>query len=339
MQKKVHIFLGVLLLFALLLSFFVYWGVFTEKNPRGEDVVFVVEKGESLRQIAGSLEKENIIRDKNFFVFYAVISGKGKDLKAGTYLLSSSMSVSEIVKEMFRGSENRVTIIEGWNLRDIAGYLEEGGFGSRQDFYQLAGAPPMIKDGELIPEQRGVLREKPGEGMLEGFLFPDTYYISPGTPMEDIVKAMLLNFERRVLNKLEEEIEESEMALYEIITLASLLEKEVTDFDEKRVVAGIIKRRDEIGMNLQIDATITYLTGRRSVAIPITETRIDSPYNTYVYSGLPKGPICNPGIDSIKAALSPKESEYLYYLSKPSGETVFSRTHDEHVEAKNRYLR
>lgn len=304
-----------------------------------------MKRGEGLLQIADHLEKEGIIKERHFFVLYVIFSGKEKNLKAGNYLLSSAMSVAEIAREMFRGSENRVTVVEGWNLRNIAHYLEEKGFDTKEEFYYLAGKPPEFKEGELKQgkegaiEREGFLEEIPEGVSIEGFLFPDTYYISPGTPIEDVIDAMLLNFEDRVVEGLKDDLENTEMSLYEVITLASLLEKEVRDFEEKRLVAGIIKERMRREMRLQIDATISYLTGRRSVAIPISETKIDSAYNTYVYPGLPQGPICSPGIDSIKAALSPKESDYLYYLSKPTGETVFSRTHDEHVEAKNRYLR
>lgn len=340
---KIFVILFALILFLL---FFCYQGVYTEKDPQGEDVVFVVEKGDGVFDIAGNLEERGIIKKEQFFVLYTVFSGKEKDLKAGSYLLSSSMNVAEIVGEMFLGSENKVTIIEGWNLRDIAGYLKQEGFGDAEEFYSLAGEPPFFEDGKLRNKKEGkmeweiaFLEKIPDIETAEGFLFPDTYYISPGTPVENVLEAMLLNFERKVVRGMKKEITGSEMSLFEIITLASLLEREVRDFEEKRIIAGIIKERLEKGMRLQIDATITYLTGRRSVNIPIEETRINSPYNTYVYTGFPKGPICSPSIESIEAALSPKESEYLYYLSKRNGETVFSRTHNEHVEAKKKYLR
>ncbi len=150
---------------------------------------------------------------------------------------------------------------------------------------------------------------------------------------------MLANFNNKLNANLKSEIEKQEKSFFDIITIASLIEKEVREYKDKRLVSGIIRKRLEIGMPLQVDATISYITGRRTTEISIAETKIDSPYNTYKYRGLPITPICNPGIESIKAALYPKESDYLYYLSKPDGETVFSRNHQEHIAAKNRYLR
>ncbi len=168
---------------------------------------------------------------------------------------------------------------------------------------------------------------------LEGYLFPDTYAVAAGAQMDDILKLFLANFKKKAVEEIGEE------DIFETITIASLIEKEVISYEDKRLVSGIMRNRLKIGMPLQIDATITYLTGRRSVNIPILETRIKSPYNTYVNTGLPIGPISNPGIDSIRAAMDPKENDYFYYLSKPTGETVFSRTLEEHNYAKNKYLR
>jgi len=123
------------------------------------------------------------------------------------------------------------------------------------------------------------------------------------------------------------------------VIMASLIEREVREWTDKRLVVGLIERRLSIGMPLQIDATITYLTGRASTAITISETRIDSPYNTYLHPGLPIGPICHPGRLSFQAVMDPKESDYLFYLSTPESKTIFSRTLEEHNRAKAQYLR
>ncbi len=263
----------------------------------------------------------------------------------GNYKLSSSMNVVEIIEKIVDGGEDRLTIIEGWNLRNIAEFLEREGFGEKEEFYRFAGKPPSYVDGKVTTQKPGEIKDldffgdKPRDIPLEGYLFPDTYSVSPGTSMEEIVRSFLLNFEKRITPEMRERMEERGLSLFETITIASLIEKEVISPEDKRLVSGIIERRLEIDMNLQIDATITYLTGRRSVQVSVAETKIDSPYNTYMYKGLPKGPISNPGEESIMAVLYPEESDYLYYLSKPSGETVFSKTHEEHVRAKNNYLR
>ncbi len=322
----------------------VYSSIYRPLDTAGEEVLFTVKRGESASEIAENLEQQGVIRDSSYFLFYGRITEKGGRLKPGVYSLSPAMNIPEVISLLVAGGDDRVVIIEGWNLRDIANFLQDNGYVEEDEFYQLVGSPPAYIEGEVISPQSGEhnfteefsFLEVVPEGLpLEGFLFPDTYSISPGTPLEEVVRAMLENFEERVVEK----TEQSSMSLFEVIVRASLLEKEVRGYEDKRLVAGIIENRLNRNMRLQLDATISYLTGRRSVQIPITETRINSPYNTYVNHGLPKGPVSNPGIESIRAVLNPQSSDYYYYLSKPDGETVFSRTHEEHVEAKNRYLR
>jgi len=347
MIKKIFIIISAIsLIFLFLAGSFFYWGIYIPKDGVGEEGLFAVKTGEGLSSVAGRLENENFIKSGCFFIFYGVVAEKGKQLKPGNYRISPAMSVPEIMDIIVSGGEDRLIIIEGWNLRDIADFLEREGYATREEFFSLVGSPPFYKGGELtdhfpqeIESGVGALSQMPRDLPAEGFLFPDTYFISPGTPIEEIVLAFLYNFDRKINNDIKKKIDESEFSLFEIITIASLIEKEVISFDDKRTVSGIIQKRLQKEMRLQIDATIVYLTGRRSVKIPIKETRIDSPYNTYLYEGLPAGPICNPGMESIEAALLPKETDYLYYLSKPTGETVFSRDFNEHIEAKNKYLR
>ncbi len=342
MIKKIFITLITLVTtFFLLLTVFFYWGIYSPKDNNEEDKFFVIREGDSLSFIAQNLEEEGIIKSGYFFIVYGVVTKKGKQLKPGNYKLLSLMSVAEILDKIASGGSEKVTIIEGWNLRDIATFLEEKGYGEKEDFYEAAGTPPLYKNGELINQKTGnvVYIEEQKNLPLEGFLFPDTYSISPGTPMEEIVSTFLFNFERKINEEIKELIKKRGISLFETIIIASLLEKEVTSFEDKQIVSGIIKKRMENDMRLQLDATVTYLTGKKSVQVSIGETRIPSLYNTYVYGGLPIGPICNPGMESIRAALLPKETDYLYYLSKPTGETVFSRTFEEHVVAKNKYLK
>ncbi len=345
-KKIITISFAIFFFLAISISAFFYYGFYFSKDNLSEEKFFIINTGDGLSTIGKNLEKEGIIKKDYFFLIYGVITEKGKSLKPGNYVLRSNMSISEIMDKLSQGDGEKITIIEGWNLRDIALFLEKNGYGTKEEFYEIAGKPPFYKDGIVkSQESRDVsfdfefLEDLPLDLPLEGYIFPDTYFISQGTPMDDIVYSFLSNFDRKINEEIRKEIEKNEMSFFEIITIASLIEKEVIDYNEKKIVSGIIQKRMKEGMRLQLDATITYLTGRRSVSIPLKETRIDSPYNTYVYSGLPKGPICNPGIESIKAALRPKKSDYFYYLSKPNGETVFSETHKEHVDAKNKYLR
>ena len=315
-----------------------YWGIYLPKNTSDSEVSFSVSSGESFINIANRLEEEGVIKSNYFFIIYGALTEEGRSLKPGIYKLSSSMSVQKILNKISSGGRDRITIIEGWNLRDVAISLEDKGYGTQEEFFSLVGKPPKYENGVVVNQKEGKIVIK--EGMpLEGFLFPDTYFISLGTPMEEIVQTFLDNFESKIDQEVEELMESRGLTLFETITIASLLEKEVRLMEDKKIVSGIIDNRMKIGMRLQLDATISYLTGRRSVQIPVTETRINSPYNTYLHEGLPLGPISNPGMESIMAVLLPTETDYLYYLSKPEGETVFSKTFEEHVNAKNKYLR
>ncbi len=310
-----------------------------------KSIIFRVEEGDGLLEISNNLEKEGVVKNSHIFALYMFVSGKRTGIKAGTYLFSEPKSVLQVADKLFYGNVyyKRVTVIEGWNLNDIAVYLEREGLGTKEEFYKLAGRPPFFEGGEVFQGHPGnldnsfeFLLSKPEDVTLEGFLFPDTYHIPFDAGMEEAIKVILNNFKRKFPFDL---IEESDMSFFEILTLASLIEKEVIIPEDKAIVSGIIRERMRIEMPVQIDATVVYLTGKRTTRVSVAETRIDSLYNTYVYKGLPKGPISNPGLSSIEAAINPQTSDYLYYLSKPTGETVFSRTLEEHNIAKNKYLK
>jgi len=185
---------------------------------------------------------------------------------------------------------------------------------------------------------------------MEGYLFPDTYQFKKDTSIESIIKKMSNNFQNKVRNLIP-----TSHNLTDVIITASLLEKEITSYYDRQVVAGIMEKRIKTGMPLQIDSSIlyakmlalnntkfqhgTYTEKNEHNPVSIQDTKIDSPYNTYKYKGLPSGPICNPGINAIKAALNPIKTDYWYYLNTEDGKTVFSKTYEEHLEAKKRFLR
>lgn len=267
------------------------------------ETVFKVEKGEGAQEIGRNLVQTRLIRSDSVFFLYVLLTGKSSRLQAGEYVLSGTYSVPKIAEKMAKGEviKRTITIVEGWNLKDISRYLKEKG---------------MANAEELLSSQYQ---------KLEGYLFPDTYEIPRGASLKDLISAMQENFERK-----------AGTPSREAVILASLLEKEVRMFEDKRIVSGILWKRLRIGMPLQVDATITYLTGKETVSNG--DTKIDSPYNTYRYKGLPAGPIANPGLESIQAALEPQETPYLYYLSTPEGKTIFSKTLQEHNAAKTQYL-
>lgn len=313
-----------------------------------EGVIFEIERGQRLIEIADQLSAEEIINSKYLFLGYSHLTGRATGMQAGSYRLDSGLSIIDIVNKFYEGDTfyEMVTFIEGWTLVQMAEHLEEREIVSREEFLKITGISKPQADligvsviSIGIEDDYRILSDLPEGSSLEGYLFPDTYRVNPDNP-EDMIRRMVLNLERRLSEGIMEEIEDSGRSVHEIITMASILEREVRTLEDKKMVADILWRRMRAGIPLQIDATVNYITGRRGIDVPIAETRINSPYNTYARNGLPEGPISNPGIASIEAAVRPIENDFWYYLSDPeTGDTVFSRNHVEHVEAKNKYLR
>jgi len=303
-----------IIFFIILLGIFFIWqGMCSPKDLAfTENKLFSVERGQSLFQIAENLEKEGLIKNKFLFDFYIITKGISRKLQAGEYYLSPSMNIVGITKKIISGevAKREVTIPEGFTIKQIEERLN----------LKLPGAD------------------------LEGFLFPDTYQFSYGVSAEEIVRKMSDNFDKK-LAPYRNEISGAGLTIFEAITMASLLEKEVKTKEEKEIVSGIFWKRIKEGIPLDSCATIAYILGggnwtfeemRKEIA---KGKEIDSPYNTYKYLGLPAGPICNPGLESIMAAVYPKDSEYWYCLSTPEGETVFSKTLEEHNIAQAKYLK
>lgn len=336
MKKIIFIFFSLIIIFILLFYFsiaFLTWGISPKNLENKDNFLFSIEKGEGIVLISNNLQKEALIKSKYSFIFYNLISGARKNLQAGDYFISPSMSVKEITEKFFKGdtATKKLTIIEGWRKEEIADYLKEEGICKRDEFFEI-----INKD---FSNDFNFFESKPKELSLEGYLFPDTYEIPISSSCQDFVLRVLNNFSVKLSKEIREEILKKEKTIFEIIVVASLIEKEVRTLQDKKMVSGIIWKRLEIGMPLQIDATISYITGRRTTRISLEELKIESPYNTYLYRGLPIGPISNPGIDSITAAIFPMENEFLFYLSDKEGNTIFSRNLQEHNENKAKYLK
>lgn len=346
--------IGLFLLLPVLL-FFVWAGIYFPRDASStQSKLFLVEGGQGLFQISENLEKQSIIKNKFFFALYVTLKGGQTKLQIGEYSLSPAMNMPEIANKIISGDTEKIviTIPEGWNLRDIAWYFEGRGMFQAEELFELIGFPlidysqssdlPLPKD---FSTEFSFLEDKPNILSIEGYLFPDTYFIKEQRTInneqaiEGIIRKMLENFDKKLTPELKLEIERQGKTIFETITMASLLEKEVRDFRERKIVAGILWKRLNSKIPLQVDATIAYITGKKTTKISREETKIDSPYNTYKYGGLPLGPICNPGIESIVSAIYPEGSEYWYYLSTLQGETIFSRTLEEHNIAKAKYLK
>lgn len=299
--------------FLLLISYFCFQ-IYVPVNPdSNEIIIYTVQKGWGDEEIADNLKDLGIVRSSYFFKLYNILSLKHRSLQAGEYNLSTRMSIHQIANKMFQGDtiKDTVVIVEGWDINDIAKYLETKNICTQSYFVSLTKA-------------KG----------LEGYLFPDTYEIAKGATCEDILSAMRANFDRKLTSELRAEIVKQKKTVSDIVIMASLIEKEVITLQDKKIVSGILWKRLSIGMPLQVDATIVYITGDPNISK--ADKAINSPYNTYMYRGLPKGPISNPGLDSIIAAIYPTQTNYLYYLT--DGKTIFSETLDEHNAAKAKYL-
>jgi UPF0755 protein len=322
---------GGTLIVLFLIVFFICFEIYVPINPGShETITYTAKKGMGDDEIAKDLQKLGIIRSNYFFRFYVVVSLQHSSLQAGDYNLSSRMSIYQIVKKMAQGDviKNEVIILEGWDSRDIAKYLESKNICSQNHFIALTE-----KD---YSNEFDFLADKPKDAGLEGYLFPDTYEIADGESCEDILLAILGNFGQKLTPVLRAEIKNQKKSIFDIAIMASMLEKEVRTLDEKKIVSGILWKRIAIGMPLQLDATINYITNKSDASVKIKDTKINSPYNTYKYIGLPKGPISNPGVDSITAAIYPKKTNYWYYLS--DGVTHFSETYAQHQAAAAKYL-
>ena len=315
MIRKILIFLAS----TILLIFFVLYSlaaIYTPLNsPPGQEKIVNIEKGFGSRKIANLLKKEGVIKSKIFFVLYASLKGEASQLKSGPYSFNTSMNVPQIVEKLVKGDilKEKITIVEGWNLRDIGFYLENLGMFQAEELWELVGFPavdyakaidlPIPKD---FSEQYDFLVEKPKNVGLEGYLFPDTYEVIRGEDLEAIIKKVLWNFDNKLSQEMREEIKRQKKSVFEIITMASLIEKEVKTLEDKKIVSGVLWKRLRSSIPLQVDSTITYLNGKRTTRISIQETQIDSSYNTYKNRGLPLAPIANPGLDSILASIYPK---------------------------------
>lgn len=295
--------------------FFIIINIFVSPKNFPTQTILTINSGDSLQKITEQLYNEKIIRSKFIFRSYIIVKGGEKNIIAGDYLLSKkqgSLSLANRFTEgLFGLNDIRITIPEGWNVFQIADYLEKTLIKFNKDeFLSLA-----IKD--------------------EGYLFPDTYFVSPTIKEKTLVDLMRNNFESKV-SKIED-INNSDKPLEDIIKMASILEGEAKPKD-RRMVAGILWKRLSLGMPLQVDASFVYINGKNTFQLSLDDLKIDSPYNTYRYKGLPPTPISNPGVDSIVAAINPEKTNYLYFLTGKDGNMHYAKTFDEHKRNKELYL-
>ncbi len=353
MNKTIKYFcISVASLVVCLVIFWIFcsWVVTTPVSNKAEVVNFVVSSGENVQDIAQNLEEKELLH--SVFVFKAYILSKGKEesFKAGHYSLNTSMSIKDIVKKITSGETLKDTrtikIIEGWTLEKISQYLEDKQMFSQEDLLAVTGYPMVNyghnKDlGEPLDFSKTFpfLESKPSNYSLEGYIFPDTYEVYKNSSPKNVIVKMLSNFDRKVTEQMMADIQAQGKTLHQIIIMASLLEKEVQTQEEMKIVSGIFWKKIDRGEPLCSCATLAYILGEDKAKYSITDTKIDSPFNTYQNTGLPPTPVCNPGIKAIRAAIYPTQTDYNYFLSPlGSDNTVFSKTRQEHLRNKQLYL-
>ena len=331
-MKKNIISILILLLLGGFLAAFIWQSIYLPKGFFSDEVIFTIKEGEGSREISVNLEEAGLIKWAPAFRIYVLREEVAGKLQAGDYWLSPSMNIPEIVNKFVKGDviNEKLTFPEGLNLKQIKKIFENSEFLKTID---LGGFRMSDFKGDF-----DFLSEVPDGASLEGFLFPDTYFFEPDMKEQEVAEIFLNNFDKKI-SPFRNEISAEDLTLFDLITMASLIEKEVQTKEDKELVSGIFWKRIELGKPLESCATIAYIKGVDQWRYSFEDTRIESPYNTYLNPGLPVGPICNPGLESILAALYPKDSDYWYYLSTPEGKTIFSKTFEEHSIAKEKYLK
>jgi UPF0755 protein len=316
------------------LGIFVIYGQYSSairyaRDPESNDrVVLTVREGETAAQIAEKLHKEALISSPIAFRAYLRQHDLAGQLKAGQVIVQENFTMSMIIDALVKGNteEIAVTLLEGWTAEQIAQRLEELGLTTQDDFMSC------VKECDFKYEFL------PNEG-LEGYLYPDTYFVNPDSYSDhQFISRLLATFQQRLSEEDWAAVQASPYSLHQIVTMASIVEKEERSRSARPTVAGILWKRYDEGIGLGADATVLYALGRTSGGLSYQDLQVDSPYNTRKYAGLPPGPISNPSLSSIRAALYPTKSDYYYYLHDSDGVIHYGRTLREHNLNKQKYL-
>ena len=296
-------------------------------NPSAKEKIFIIKPGQNLKLIAANLEKESIISNKTYFMLFAKFKKAGRNLQAGEYLLSGAKSPEQILKILAQGKVKlyKITFPEGLNIRETALLLQNAGFCSKNEFTDLCY-------NTNFAESMGI-----EAASLEGYLFPDTYFFSKQASCKKIVQTMVDHFKNTFTKEWKRKAESKNFSIHDIVTLASIIEKETGDASERVIIASVFHNRLKRNMRLESDPTVIYGIKNFDGNIKRKHLKEKTPYNTYQIKGLPMGPIANPGALSLHAALNPASTSYLFFVSKKDTTHKFSRTIEEHNQAVRKY--
>lgn len=319
-----HFFLGLTggFCIGLLLMQMATFLVLPPSSARTEKLV-EVPRGATLRDVADILAAEDIVNNPLYFTIAAKLAGVERQIKPGEYVLNTRMRPLEVLDFLRKGItlHYEIVIPEGYTMEQIAGLLQEKEILPAEEFIRRARDPEFIRSLGLDSES------------LEGYLFPSTYYISKDTTADRILQRMVQVFDRVYTTELSERARQLGMTRHQVVTLASIIEKEASAESERPLVSAVFHNRLRLGMPLQSDPTVIYAVSAFDGNLKRAHLMMDSPYNTYQRRGLPPGPIANPGAASIQAALYPAPVDYLYFVSRNNGTHYFSSSIDEHNRA------
>lgn len=323
----IAIIIAVLAAGLLLFGIFKFQSAAVDKSST-ENVSVQIPMGSTAGSIANMLEEKDLIKSSAVFKINLRLSGKSADIKAGNYSFTKQMDNDEIINIITSGvsTGDSVTIPEGYTVKDIASRLASKGIVTEQEFLS------EIKTGKFNYDFLD------GSGNLEGYLYPNTYNFHKGMSAHEIIDVMLKEFDKKMDDSIEKEMKSKNLDYNKVVTMASIVQKEAGSVSEMPKIASVFYNRLKIKMPLQSCSTVQYVLGKTKPKLTIKDTRTPSPYNTYINKDLPPGPICSPGLDAIKAAISPAKTEYLYFLAKGDGTTVFHKDYNEFLKDKEKYI-
>ncbi len=333
-NKKVKVLIfTIIAVLCLLVGFVVYQGGPCDKN-NNKDIVVEIPMGSTVNDVSNILKKNNLIKNEFVFKMNFKIKNNSSHMKSGKYLLNQTYSNSDIIGILVSGKIYqdgiKITIPEGSTSSEIINLLVKNKLGTEEEYKALVNNPSTFYDEFEFLKQDDIKT-------LEGFLYPSTYYFKEDSQPKEIIREMVKLFDTNYTDKLEKQRKTTDLTLQEIISLASIVEKEAMFDEDRPIIASVFYNRLEEGMPLQSDATIQYIFDTRKKSITHNDLKIDSPYNTYIERGLPPTPIANPSIKSIEAVLYPKDTNYLYFVATIEGGNVYSETYEEHKKNVAKY--
>ncbi|MFA5127264.1 MAG: endolytic transglycosylase MltG [Patescibacteria group bacterium] len=326
-----RIFFFIVLLGIILIGGFAY-GLFSGNDKAAQNLV--ISSGQGVNQVSADLKAVGLIKSKLVFETWLWLLHSENRVVAGAYNLPADISIYRLVNLITSlpvNQQQSILLPEGLDRQMIADILDKKGL-SGDDFLSVT---KKIADWQLAYD---FLADAPKNATLEGYIFPDTYFVDNYTTIIDFIDKTLNNFDKKLTAGLRQEIKNQRKTIFAVVTLASIIEREVPNDQDKKMIADIFLKRLKIGMALQSDATINFITGKGLVQPTAKDLAVDSPYNTYKNPGLPPGPISNPGIKSIEAVLYPTDNPYYYFLTTKEGKVIYSKTYQEHLKNKAKYL-